>query len=381
MANRLLNLMLYLILLSLLAGFSAPLQAGGIADSYHGQLGYPNGTGMLEKWCALPNFSFDQQGGIEGWLDQGCGNCHVGADWNTDRSSANCFFCHQKGNFEQVAISGCMHCHSKDTAKRGDLFTAETDVHVAAGMLCQDCHLRFEDKRSDHQFLKGTALDTTEPTMEGTLSCTRFCHSSGPHGGGPNGDKLDQHTEKVACETCHTGARPAAALASRSWNVFDSLGTVKTTKRPAGWFPQYKWYDNTGPGLAGDYDIPILGHDERRDVAGARIYPFNDVTVTWFVKSSDSALDDIIPVPEVKAADANGDGTVTVGEMQAVYPDATLLTRQVSFSINHSVLPVEQALDCHDCHGASGWVLDWSMLGYSEDPGGQSEGPQYRKKN
>ena len=66
---------------------------------------------------------------------------------------------------------------------------------------------------------------------------------------------------------------------------------------------------------------------------------------------------------------------------KAVYPDATLLTRQVSFSINHSVLPVEQALDCHDCHGDSGWVLDWSMLGYSEDPGGQSEGPKYRKKN
>jgi hypothetical protein len=22
---------------------------------------------MLEKWCALPNFSFEQQGGIDGW--------------------------------------------------------------------------------------------------------------------------------------------------------------------------------------------------------------------------------------------------------------------------------------------------------------------------
>jgi len=381
MVHRFLHLTRYTFLLSLLALAAVPVYAGSIGDSYHGQLGYPNGTGMLEKWCALPNFSFDQQGGIEGWSEQSCNDCHVGAEWNPARHFANCYLCHQKNDFEQVAISGCMHCHSKDTAKRGDLFTPETDVHIAAGMLCQDCHLRVTDNRSDHQFLKGSAIDTTEPTMEGTLSCTRFCHSSEPHGGGPNGDKLDQHTDKVACETCHTGARPSWALESRSWNVFDEQGMVKTTKRSAGWFPQYKWYDNTGPGPAGAYDLPILGHSERRDVAGARIYPFNEVTVDWFVKESDSAFDDVIIVPEVKAADADGNGTVTVEEMQKFYPGATLLTRQMNFSISHSVLPKERALNCNDCHGSSAWVFDWSLLGYSKDPGGEMAGKLYRRKN
>ncbi|MBW1717454.1 MAG: hypothetical protein JRJ77_16810, partial [Deltaproteobacteria bacterium] len=42
-----------------------------VESSYHGQLGksqalggWGNGLGMLEKWCALPNFSFEKQGRI-----------------------------------------------------------------------------------------------------------------------------------------------------------------------------------------------------------------------------------------------------------------------------------------------------------------------------
>ena len=366
-------------LLGLLAASAAQTPAAGIEDSYHAQLGHGTGTGMLEKWCALPNFSFERQGGVEGWIEQGCDGCHVGADWYPDKTFPHCFLCHSRESFA-VTDSGCMNCHVKDTAKRGDLFTAAADVHVAAGMTCTACHRRYEDKRSDHQFLKGTAIDTTEPTMEGSLSCTRFCHSSEPHQGGPNGGKLNQHTDKVACETCHIGPRPAAALERRSWNVFNEEGAVSTTRRAAGWMPEYKWYDNTGPGPAGAYELPMLGHTERRGVAGARIYPFNPVTVDWFVRTPDAAFHDVIIVPEVKAADADGDGTTSVEEMRAVYPGATLITADMNFSISHGVMPREAAFDCKDCHGRSAWLLDWNQLGYGFDPGGEQPQGQYRKK-
>jgi len=42
--------------------FSAA-EPGGVEDSYHGQMGRGTGHGMLEKWCALPHFSYFQQGG------------------------------------------------------------------------------------------------------------------------------------------------------------------------------------------------------------------------------------------------------------------------------------------------------------------------------
>ena len=54
-----------------------------VEHSYHGQLGrspalggWGNGLGMLEKWCALPNFSFEKEGRIKGWKAR-CGKCHT----------------------------------------------------------------------------------------------------------------------------------------------------------------------------------------------------------------------------------------------------------------------------------------------------------------
>ena len=364
---------------SILALIALPLatlsaaQSGGAEASYHGQMGYQTGSGMLEKWCALPNFSFEEQGGIEGWTGQSCNGCHIGAAWNETKPVANCNSCHESATLESAeapTVANCAQvCHKKDTAKRGDVFTAERDVHIAAGFVCQDCHERYDDGVSDHQFLKGTAMDTTEPTMEGTLSCTSQCHLEQPHAmTGNKGITLDGHTAKVACETCHTGLRWGKAMVSRQWNVFTTAGKPVTTWKEDGWLPEYKWYDNTGPGASGDYDLPILSHTERRNAPGAKIYPFNAVTVDWFVKRKNSAFDDVIITPEVKAADADGDRTVTLDEMQVFYRKARLLTADMNFSISHSVVPADEAFGCNDCHGKKGWVLNWNQLGYAKDP-------------
>jgi hypothetical protein len=79
----------------------------------------------------------------------------------------------------------------------------------------------------------------------------------------------------------------------------------------------------------------------------------------------------VITVPEVKAADANGDRIVTVAEMQVFHRKATLVTADMNFSISHSVVPIALAFECNDCHGRNGWVLDWKQLGYAKDPGGR----------
>lgn len=362
--------------------------AGGVESSYHGQLGYPTGTGMLEKWCALPNFSFDQQNGIEGWVAKPCNDCHIGSDWNVKGADAgteaDCTYCHVSvypkrvhgvlPAFDIPTPDKCLDCHYKDTAKRGDLFNAEEDVHAAAGMNCQYCHNRLQSNGSNHQFRKGSIIDTTEETMKGTMWCSN-CHSDKPHPVGiKKGGELNRHVEKVACETCHTGLRPAAALASRKWNEFKADGSPVTAKWAAGWLPVHKWYDDMGAGESGNYLLPILGYTERRDALGAKIHPFNAVTVTWFVKTPESSFDDVIPVPAVMGADANQDNIVSVEEMQAVVPGATLVTEDMNFNISHSVVPKKLAFDCTDCHGRNGWVLDWKQLGYTTDPKGGGKG-------
>ncbi|MGB7451890.1 MAG: hypothetical protein WBM36_07170 [Lysobacterales bacterium] len=367
-------------LVALPLSIGSAMAAGGVEDSYHGQMGYGTGTGMLEKWCALPNFSYYQQDGIDGWTKQSCNSCHIGASWNPTKDTPDCTRCHVSATpvlgDAEVDTSKCMTCHKKDTAKRGDLFESEFDVHVNAGFDCLDCHVRMTDEPWDHQLLKGTAIDTTEPTMMGTMSCTMSgCHEALPHFSKKSkGRALNDHIDKVACETCHTGLRPAAALKSRQWNVFNAEGVVKTTKHAPDWMPVYKWYDNTGPGLSGNFDLPILGFTERRDAEGAKIYPFNAVTVDWYVRTKNSDFDDVIIVPEVKAADADQDGTVTLEEMRADYKKAKLITADMNFSINHSVVPASQAFTCNDCHGGQGWVLDWNQLGYDKDPRGWKKG-------
>jgi hypothetical protein len=362
-------------------------QTKAVEDSYHGRLGKGTGTGMLEKWCALPNFSYYQQDGIDGWYDttkRDCSNCHIGAYWSTDENKEVpiCNKCHTSDTptlgSRDVTVAKCMGCHKKDISKRGDDFDPLNDVHIAEGLLCQNCHVNtWESKISTHQFKKGTAIDTTEPTMMATLTCIQACHVGDdtlqghgprPHDDSATGIALNDHAEKVACETCHTGLRPNGALARRQWNVFTSAGKPVTTMREENWLPEHKWYDNTGPGASGDFDLPILGYTERRNAPGAKIYPFNAVSVDWFVRTRQSAYDDIITVPEVKKADFDGDGTVTVAEMRQVYKHATLMTKDMNFSITHSVLPAEDAFKCQDCHTSLSWVLNWEQLGYEGDP-------------
>ena len=128
---------------SLLALIALPLatvsatEPEQVGASYHGQMGIDTGLGMLEKWCALPNFSFEKQGGIAGWTAKDCNNCHIGASWNPTRDQTDCNKCHTEASAEAATpptIANCTAvCHKKDIAKRGDQFTAEFDAQDFTG--------------------------------------------------------------------------------------------------------------------------------------------------------------------------------------------------------------------------------------------------------
>lgn len=362
-----------------------------VEQSYHAQLGYGTGLGMLEKWCALPNFNFAEEGGVEGWIGQKCDTCHIGAAWNPDKPEVQCLMCHPsadraEGISETPTIEKCYTCHSKDTAKRGDLFDPDHEIHLKTdtGRSCLFCH-----PAKNHQIAKGTVIDTSEQTRtDPVVSCTsNNCHPVTPHtrkeDDGENSaeyDRLNQHCQKVACETCHinTKNRDASALVSRDWSRFKD-GQPITRHHEPGWTPEYKWYDDAGPSADYSY-LPVLGYAERRDFSGARIYPFNVIEVTWFIKSKDADLDDAIPVSAVKAAGKNTDSddpsllVTTEEDMRAYddpadgdsapdYPEAALITRGINFNLTHSIAPKEKALTCTDCHGING-LLKWNDLGY-----------------
>lgn len=342
-----------------------------VERSYHGQLGrspalggWGNGLGMLEKWDPFYNFSFEKQGRIKGFQAQ-CGECHTSTSRDLTTGKTDCRLCHEtKDGKGSTTLEQCLKCHQEySTFKRGDILSEEKDIHLEMGMSCQECHERLSDAHSDHQFSKGYAIDTTENTMEGTLSCLS-CHEQKPHTDIDEGEVIDsRHIAKIACVTCHTGPRPGEAIKTRRWDKFTKDGKPETTTRQPGWIPIYKWYSGKKLG-----NFSVFGTTELM----SKIYPFNVATYTWFVESSESSLDDIIIVSEVKAADANKDGETTIEEMRKYgngkYKEAALITKDFNYSISHSISPAEKVFHCKDCHGEKAYVLDWEGLGYEHDP-------------
>jgi len=188
-------------------------------------------AGSLNAYC----------GNILGNWD-GCKSCHIGLGIKPESAPASdaqlanidCLLCHQK-DYKRKLVDGafvpdtanmtitmdqavqtvhaplrdnCLQCHAKagggDAVKRGDLAlaTANTgdshfDVHMAVtggDLLCQDCHTP-----QNHRFPgKGSDLRVTDLDMP--MACdSGGCHSSSPH----DDDRLNGHTQRVACQTCH----------------------------------------------------------------------------------------------------------------------------------------------------------------------------------
>ncbi|MCB2213302.1 hypothetical protein KQI52_14405 [bacterium] len=85
-------------------------------------------------------------------------------------------------------------------SKRGTPYSPSWDVHAAAGVDCIDCHTT-----EGHLIAKGqhttTMMTNDLPAID--VSCTN-CHGDAPHVGDyENADFYNEHTDIVACQTCH----------------------------------------------------------------------------------------------------------------------------------------------------------------------------------
>ncbi len=170
-----------------------------------------------------------------------CSSCHAGYGWadknfdHSDQNNIDCIICHDNtGTYKKAkgkagAISpkvdlnkvaqnvgpttnkNCSKCHAKggggNNVKHGDLdmdmtdpdiCTKEIDVHMAkdgANLNCSQCHI------TSHHDIKGTGPMTNSNTLnhaENRATCIE-CHTAKPH----NKPLLNDHYNKVACQTCH----------------------------------------------------------------------------------------------------------------------------------------------------------------------------------
>ena len=220
-----------------------------------------------------------------------CTSCHIGYGWKDDsfdfasEESVDCLVCHDttdtykkfptaaghpnykekvfpKGSkkvwkvadLSKVAQSvgkarreNCGACHfyggGGDGVKHGDMDSSMTnpdknlDVHMGVDGLnftCSECHT------SDGHDIKGSrynivAKDTHGIDIPGRDDYSRAtcesCHGATPHAATLN-NKINDHTDKVACATCHIPTYARGGVASKLWWDWSSAGKKDADGKP-----------------------------------------------------------------------------------------------------------------------------------------------------
>lgn len=345
----------------------------------------------------------------------GCTRCHTGYGWEDanfdfeDETNVDCLVCHADMNTYSKSAKGlpsegvdlmaaaqsvhtptrenCGSCHFNggggNAVKHGDMdeslyYPSESiDVHMGRyDFQCVDCH------QTEHHNIKGRAISVST-TNENQVYCTD-CHEQDVH----EDDRINAHTESVACQTCHIpeGAVREATKMQWDWSTagqdipedpHEYLKIKGSFVYEQGFMPEYAWFNGTVDRyLLGDELDPTqitalnepLGNIEDPE---AKIWPFKihlakqpyDATYNYLLQPktvgeggfwSDFDWDQALRL-----------GSETVGmEYSGNYDFAPT---EMYWTLSHMVAPKEQALQCNDCHSDNG-RFDWEALGYYGDP-------------
>jgi octaheme c-type cytochrome (tetrathionate reductase family) len=367
-----------------------------------------------------------------GGSEQTCTKCHVGYGWKdytfdfNDSSNIDCLACHAAaGTYRKgKAMAGypapdvdlgkaarsvglptrtnCGTCHffsgGGNNVKHGDLekslFNATRDVDVHLGtdginMECVDCHTA-----TDHK-MKGR-LYALSSTNENRLFC-EDCHTSTPH----DQEILNEHTVKVACQTCHI---PVYAKVNKTkvWWDWSKAGKLKdgkpytieddegyhTYKSIKGQFvwkknlkPDYVWFNGTA-----DHYIPCDKVDTNKPIMintlhgsyndkNSKIIPVKIHRAKQIYDAKNKRL--IQPKLFSKTKEEGGfwklfdwDVAARLGMLynkktfginkpdDSCYSgDFTFVRTDMYWPINHMVSPADQAVKCIECHTSEGGRL------------------------
>ncbi|PVZ71804.1 tetrathionate reductase family octaheme c-type cytochrome [Pelagibaculum spongiae] len=368
-----------------------------------------------------------------------CTSCHAGYGWKddgfdfSDQSRVDCLACHDTtGKYKKFptdaghpnyqakewpAKSGkirpavdlvnvaqhvgdpkrenCGACHfyggGGDGVKHGDLDSSlkqpdfELDVHMDEDGLnfsCQNCHTTESHQTAGSRLVMNAkdnnGIDIPGHSKGGRASC-ESCHDQTPHKGDA-AEKLNQHTEKVACETCHIPEFARQRKTKVFWDWSTAGNSKKMIKDDEGYITyhpkkgDFKWQRNVQPEyfwFNGKTDYTLIGEKTTKNEDGsvdlvklqgnaadpeARIWPFK---VMRSVTPRDAVTEQMI-VPHLFGKDENAfwkhfnwDKAAKTGMKAAGQPysgQLEFVSSTYLFPITHMVAPAENALDCQQCH-------------------------------
>ena len=345
-----------------------------------------------------------------------CNRCHIGYGWKdssfdfANQYNIDCLICHdntgmydkERGGAGYPVMSldfrtivqhvgrptsdNCGYCHFHSAGgngvKHGDLemalLTASRDVDVHMGvdgmhMACVDCH-----SAENHQMLGryyGVASDGNN-----RVTCER-CHTSFPH----TDNKLNEHTIKVACQTCHIPVYAKVNATKMYWDwstatrreeglpyqILDSLGNELYTsiKGDFNWAqnvqPEYYWFNGNADHhlLTDKIDLDALPlkintmfgsySDENARIYPMKVHrgkqPYDKVNLT--------IIQPKLWDPEVNKGalwiDLDWEASLRAGMEYVNMPysgEYGFIETEMFLPVSHMVSTSDKALQCNDCH-------------------------------
>lgn len=389
----------------------------------------PENNQRLGKKNILNNFCITPQ---SNW--SACTACHIGYGWKdknfdfTAEERVDCLVCHDTTggyskppgkagfpadyvNLKEVAQGvgatsrdTCGACHffggGGDGVKHGDLDSSmampdmELDVHMdalGADFTCSSCH-----RGSGHDVVGSrynvTAADTAgrhirgKPGRENTATC-RSCHDDNPHDA--EDEKMNQHTDKIACQTCHIPTIARGGVATKMTWDWSTAGELDDAGKPLvkkdknghviyhgkkGDFtygeniaPEYTWFNGKVKYTLLDDEVnkqgevtPINTFKGSADDGISRIWPVK----VFRGKQPYDPVNKTLVVPHTAGDDDTAfwtnfdwDKAIAEGMKEAGKPfsgEYDFIKTQMSWPITHMVAPAENALSCEDCHSKDG---------------------------
>ncbi|MGB0749297.1 MAG: tetrathionate reductase family octaheme c-type cytochrome [Magnetospiraceae bacterium] len=421
----------------------------------------PNSTKEFGKKNVINNFC-----GAVSSNEARCTSCHIGYGWEDDtfdfekETAVDCLVCHDtsgkyrklphkaghpayeptewpmgSGKFIEPFSLGevaravgptsrqnCGACHflggGGNAVKHGDLDLSLVqpgkylDAHMSPDkqdFSCSECH------NTDAHAIQGSRYTATAKDTEGVVNpgkgAVRKATCESCHGLRPMKDeKLNDHTDTVACVTCHVPYFARGGYATKMWWDWSTAGELNEKGKPVkrhnelgqeiysgmkgdfAWgkevVPEYRWFNGSsdfvtiGDTIDDTKVVSINNYGGSAADPDARIWPFKvmrgkqaydktnktlAVVHTW----PDGPEDSTAYWKNYDMEKAVAEGMSRVG--QSFSGDLGFVETEMAWPITHMVAPKEDSVTCVECHSDNGRLKDvkgiympgrdnWSLL-------------------
>lgn len=374
---------------------------------------------LLGKKNVVNNFCISTSSNIAA-----CSTCHIGYGWKDDtfdfasEKNVDCLVCHdttqtytkdpnkKAPNLKKVALNvgptsraTCGECHFKggggEAVKHGDLDPSLkspdvfVDVHMDTDGLnftCSTCHSADQHAVAGSRYAPEASdthgIDVPGKT-DGKLATCQSCHDNDPH---PGNAKLNEHTDKLACQTCHIPEYSRGDYASKEWWNWSTAGQLKEDNTPLSiadandneiynskkgdfiWknnvTPEYVWFNGKvtytllGDKIDPTQVVPVNSFGGSADDPNARIWPVKIMRG----KQPYDTVNMTLAVPHTVGKDGfwktfEWGPALAKGMAASNAPfsgEFGFVETQMTWPITHMVAPKEQALGCDSCHTKGG---------------------------